>query len=41
MKSRYLSPAADMPRVFLDGDAVDFSKQSNGLAATVELELGL
>ena len=29
-----------MPRVFLYRDAVDFRKQSNGLAAIVELELG-
>ena len=40
MKSRYLRPSADTPRVFLYRNAVDFRKQSNGLAAIVELELG-
>ena len=40
MKPRYLRPAVDMPRIFLYRDAVDFRKQSNGLAAIVELELG-
>ena len=40
MKPRYLRPAVDMPRVFLYRDAVDFRKQSNGLAAIVELALG-
>ena len=40
MKSRYLRPNADTPRVFLYRDAVDFRKQSNGLSAIVELELG-
>jgi transposase len=40
MKPRYLRPSIDMPRVCLYRDAVDFRKQSNGLAAIVELELG-
>jgi transposase len=40
VKPRYLRPTADIPRVFLYRDAVDFRKQSNGLAAIVELELG-
>lgn len=35
-----LAPKANhIPRVFLYCDAVDFRKQSNGLAAIVELEL--
>ena len=40
MRQRYLRPAVDIPQVFLYRDAVDFRKQSNGLAAIVELELG-
>lgn len=40
MKPRYLRPTADIPRVFLYRDAVDFRKQSHGLSAIVELELG-
>ena len=39
MKPRYLRPSAEMPRVYLYRDAVDFRKQSHGLAAIVELEL--
>jgi hypothetical protein len=30
VKPRYLRPTADIPRVFLYRDAVDFRKQSNG-----------
>ena len=33
-------PTVDIPQVFLCRDAVDFRKQSNSLAAIVELELG-
>ena len=40
MKPRYLRPALDMPKVCLYREAVDFRKQSGGLAAIVELELG-
>jgi len=40
VRQRYLRPAVDIPQVFLYRDAVDFRKQSNGLAAIVELELG-
>ena len=40
MRQRYLRPTVDIPQVFLYRDAVDFRKQSNGLAAIVELELG-
>ena len=39
MKPRYLRPATDIPQVYLYRDAVDFRKQSAGLAAIVELEL--
>jgi transposase len=40
VRRRYLRPTVDIPQVFLYRDAVDFRKQSNGLAAIVELELG-
>jgi transposase len=40
MSPRYLRPSCNIPRVFLDRDAVDFRKQINGLVAIVELELG-
>jgi hypothetical protein len=40
VRQRYLRPAVDIPHVFLYRNAVDFRKQSNSLAAIVELELG-
>ena len=40
MKPRYLRPATNIPKVCLYRDVVDFRKQSHGLAAIVELELG-
>lgn len=40
MRKRYLRPALDIPNIYLYRDPVDFRKQTNGLAALVELELG-
>ncbi len=40
MTARYLRPSLDVPKVFLYREAVDFRKQSNGLVAIVERELG-
>ncbi len=40
MTARYLRLSLDIPKVFLYREAVDFRKQSNGLAAIVERELG-
>ncbi len=36
----YFRPAQDMPKIYLYRDPVDFRKQSAGLAAIVEQELG-
>lgn len=38
--TRYFRPANDMPGIFLYRDPVDFRKQTTGLAAIVERELG-
>lgn len=38
--SYYLRPSLDIPNIYLYRDAIDFRKQSNGLAAIVERELG-
>jgi transposase len=38
--ARYFRPANDMPKIFLYRLPVDFRKQSAGLAAIVEQELG-
>lgn len=38
--ARYFRPANEMPRIFLYRDPVDFRKQTTGLAAIVERELG-
>ena len=35
-----MRPSVDISRVFLYRDAANFCKQSNGLAAIIELELG-
>jgi len=40
MKPRIFRPATNIPKVCLYRDVVDFRKQSHGLAAIVELELG-
>ena len=40
MQPRDLRPSAEMPRVYLYPDAMDFRKQSHGLAAIVELAFG-
>ena len=40
MSPGYLRPALTMPRIYLYREPVDFRKQSNGLAAIVEGELG-
>lgn len=38
--ARHFRPAIELPRIFLYRDPVDFRKQSAGLAALVEGELG-
>ena len=38
--TRYFRPAIDAPQIFLYRDPIDFRKQSIGLAAIVEQELG-
>lgn len=38
--ARYFRPAIDAPPIFLHRDPIDFRKQSHGLAAIVERELG-
>ena len=40
MSPGYLRPALTMPQIYLYRQPVDFRKQSNGLAAIVEGELG-
>ena len=38
--TRYFRPALDMPKIYLYRDPVDFRKQSAGLAAIVEGDIG-
>jgi transposase len=38
--ARYFRPPSDAPQIFLYRDPIDFRKQSLGLAAIVEQELG-
>lgn len=38
--TRYFRPSYDMPQIFLYREPIDFRKQSAGLAAIVERELG-
>jgi transposase len=40
VSQRHFRPALDLPRIFLYREPVDFRKQSAGLAAIVEHELG-